>query len=75
MNRLLEVVHSKQKLYLVFEFLNQDLKKYMDSTPASGISMALVKVTEAQQSVANMNVYSGGRLLWEEGFICTINYL
>ena len=27
---LKDVVHQDQKLYLVFEFLDQDLKKYMD---------------------------------------------
>eukprot|EP01112_Ceratiomyxa_fruticulosa_P023498 TRINITY_DN8_c0_g1_i1.p1 TRINITY_DN8_c0_g1~~TRINITY_DN8_c0_g1_i1.p1 ORF type:complete len:300 (-),score=58.10 TRINITY_DN8_c0_g1_i1:217-1116(-) len=32
--RLLDVVHSENKLYLVFEFLDQDLKKYMDSVPS-----------------------------------------
>jgi serine/threonine protein kinase len=32
--RLLEVIHSENKLFLVFEFLDQDLKKYMDTTPA-----------------------------------------
>merc|ERR1719198_2746135 len=32
--RLLEVFHSENKLYLVFEFLDQDLKKYMDCQPA-----------------------------------------
>ncbi|KAF5921041.1 hypothetical protein HPG69_010845 [Diceros bicornis minor] len=42
--RLLDVVHSEKKLYLVFEFLSQDLKKYMDSTPASELPMHLVKV-------------------------------
>eukprot|EP01113_Clastostelium_recurvatum_P030689 TRINITY_DN3750_c0_g1_i1.p1 TRINITY_DN3750_c0_g1~~TRINITY_DN3750_c0_g1_i1.p1 ORF type:complete len:300 (+),score=6.40 TRINITY_DN3750_c0_g1_i1:182-1081(+) len=31
--RLEDVVHSENKLYLVFEFLDQDLKKYMDSVP------------------------------------------
>ncbi|XP_004432837.2 PREDICTED: cyclin-dependent kinase 3 isoform X3 [Ceratotherium simum simum] len=41
--RLLDVVHSEKKLYLVFEFLSQDLKKYMDSTPASELPMHLVK--------------------------------
>nr|XP_014337741.1 PREDICTED: cyclin-dependent kinase 3 isoform X2 [Bos mutus] len=41
--RLLDVVHSEKKLYLVFEFLSQDLKKYMDSTPASELPLHLVK--------------------------------
>nr|XP_014337743.1 PREDICTED: cyclin-dependent kinase 3 isoform X4 [Bos mutus] len=40
---LLDVVHSEKKLYLVFEFLSQDLKKYMDSTPASELPLHLVK--------------------------------
>lgn len=30
---LREVVYDKQKLYLVFEFLDQDLKRYMDMVP------------------------------------------
>ncbi|VDI80995.1 Hypothetical predicted protein, partial [Mytilus galloprovincialis] len=41
--RLLDVVHSEKKLYLVFEYLNQDLKKYMDSCPPSGIPSSLIK--------------------------------
>lgn len=41
--RLLDVIHSEKKLYLVFEFLDQDLKKYMDTAPAGGIPMPLVK--------------------------------
>ncbi|KAM9210304.1 cyclin-dependent kinase 3 isoform 1-T1 [Dugong dugon] len=41
--RLLDVVHSEKKLYLVFEFLSQDLKKYMDSTLASELPLHLVK--------------------------------
>ncbi|XP_002740677.1 cyclin-dependent kinase 2-like [Saccoglossus kowalevskii] len=41
--RLLDVVHSEKKLYLVFEYLNQDLKKYMDSSPPSGLPLPLVK--------------------------------
>ncbi|XP_014673642.1 PREDICTED: cyclin-dependent kinase 2-like [Priapulus caudatus] len=40
--RLLDVVHSERKLYLVFEYLNQDLKKYMDSVPHS-LALPLVK--------------------------------
>jgi len=31
--KLLEVEHSHKKLHLVFEFLDQDLKGYMDSVP------------------------------------------
>jgi len=38
---LIDVVHVNQKLFLVFEFLDQDLKKYMDSVP--NLSPALVK--------------------------------
>ncbi|XP_037349512.1 cyclin-dependent kinase 3 isoform X3 [Talpa occidentalis] len=41
--RLLDVMHNEKKLYLVFEFLSQDLKKYMDSTPASELPLHLVK--------------------------------
>jgi len=40
--RLLEVVHSEKKLYLVFEFLDMDLKKYMDNHKDS-LTLATVK--------------------------------
>ncbi|EDO41403.1 predicted protein [Nematostella vectensis] len=40
---LLDVVHNQKSLYLVFEFLSQDLKKYMDCLPPSGISTSLIK--------------------------------
>jgi len=41
--RLLDVIHADKKLYLVFEFLNQDLKKYMDTAPDGRIHVPLVK--------------------------------
>ncbi|KAM5308690.1 cyclin-dependent kinase 3 isoform 2-T2 [Glossophaga mutica] len=41
--RLLDVVHNEKKLYLVFEYLSQDLKKFMDSTPVSELPLHLVK--------------------------------
>ncbi|GAB1610153.1 cyclin-dependent kinase 2-like [Argonauta hians] len=41
--QLLDVVQSDKKLYLVFEYLDQDLKKYMDTAPASGLSPELIK--------------------------------
>ncbi|XP_060058778.1 cyclin-dependent kinase 3 isoform X4 [Erinaceus europaeus] len=36
-------MHSEKKLYLVFEFLSQDLKKYMDSTLTSELPLHLIK--------------------------------
>lgn len=46
--RLLDIVHADQKLYLVFEFLDVDLKRYMENgnqrnTP---LSPALLKVCD-----------------------------
>lgn len=38
------MVHSEKKLYLVFEFLSQDLKKLMDATPVAELPLHLVKV-------------------------------
>ena len=35
--------HSENRLYLVFEWLDQDLKKYMDSTGPGGMGLPLVK--------------------------------
>ncbi|KAB1265346.1 Cyclin-dependent kinase 3 [Camelus dromedarius] len=63
--RLLDVVHSEKKLYLVFEFLSQDLKKYMDSTPASELPLHLVKVRgkdaeRRQAPLGQPHIYSAG---------------
>ncbi|XP_075922263.1 cyclin-dependent kinase 2-like isoform X2 [Petromyzon marinus] len=41
--RLLTIIHSEKKLYLVFELLDQDLKKFMDNATPSGIPLPLVK--------------------------------
>ncbi|XP_073470061.1 cyclin-dependent kinase 2 isoform X2 [Aquarana catesbeiana] len=43
LDTLLDVIHTENKLYLVFEFLNQDLKKFMDGSTITGIPLALVK--------------------------------
>jgi hypothetical protein len=44
--RLLDIVHADQKLYLVFEFLNVDLKRYIETLNAARtpLSMDIVKV-------------------------------
>ncbi|KAI0740054.1 Pkinase-domain-containing protein [Earliella scabrosa] len=43
--RLFDIVHADQKLYLVFEFLDVDLKRYMENGNKSGrpITPAIVK--------------------------------
>ena len=55
-HRLLDVVHGDKKLFLVFEYLDRDLKKYMDSVSAGGISLQLVKVINI--TVVSKNAYS-----------------
>ncbi|KAK9194660.1 hypothetical protein WN944_005367 [Citrus x changshan-huyou] len=41
--RLQDVVHSEKKLYLVFEYLDLDLKKHMDSCPDFANDPRLIK--------------------------------
>ncbi|NXP46436.1 CDK3 kinase, partial [Heliornis fulica] len=41
--RLLDVIHCQKKLYLVFEYLNQDLDKYMNATQTRALPSSLVK--------------------------------
>lgn len=43
-DRLQDVVHSEKRLYLVFEYLDLDLKKHMDSCPEFSKDPRLVKV-------------------------------
>ena len=42
--RLYDVVHSEKKLTLVFEFLDQDLKKYLDNAGDAGLDAPTIKV-------------------------------
>lgn len=48
--RLFNIVHADTKLYLVFEFLDVDLKRYMDHVAKSheGLSPVIVKVSTAR---------------------------
>jgi len=41
--RLLDVIHTSKKLTLVFEFLEQDLKKLIDGTSGEGLEKMTVK--------------------------------
>jgi hypothetical protein len=40
-SRLLDIVHADQKLYLVFEFLDVDLKRYMEAGNSQGQPLSL----------------------------------
>ncbi len=44
------MIHSDQKLYLVFEFLDLDLKKHMDANPHLCQDHRLVKVPHPNPS-------------------------
>jgi len=41
--KLMDVVHCDKRLYLVFEYLDGDLKRYMDSAQPTGIPLPQVK--------------------------------
>ena len=43
-SRLQDVVHSEKRIYLVFEYLDLDLKKHMDSCPELAKDPCLIKV-------------------------------
>jgi len=49
--RLLDILHYEKKLYLVFEFLALDLKKYLDTVSVTGLPMALVKVASPTNQI------------------------
>ncbi|KAH7640846.1 LOW QUALITY PROTEIN: cyclin-dependent kinase 2 [Dermatophagoides farinae] len=40
---LIDVIHCDTNLYLVFEYLNQDLKKLLDNTSTNGLPSKLIK--------------------------------
>lgn len=45
-SRLLDVLMQESRLYLIFEFLSMDLKKYLDSIPSGQyMDSMLVKVS------------------------------
>lgn len=48
MCRLHDVVHSEKRIYLVFEYLDLDLKKFMDSCPEFAKNPTLIKVRSTE---------------------------
>ncbi|XP_039937270.1 cyclin-dependent kinase 3 isoform X2 [Hirundo rustica] len=71
--RLLDVIHSQKKLYIVFEYLNQDLKKYMDSCQSGELPLSLVKVVtlwyRAPEILLGCRYYSTPVDIWSIGCI------
>ncbi|KAI9332694.1 kinase-like domain-containing protein [Obelidium mucronatum] len=57
---LLDIVHNDAKLYLIFEFLDLDLKKYMDSIKV--LSPSLIR-SYMHQLVSGMNFCHAHRIL------------
>lgn len=49
-----DVVHEDKKLFLVFEFLDLDLKKHMDSHPQAYRDPLLTKVDRLQGSLQGL---------------------
>jgi len=41
--RLLDIVHGEAKLYLVMEFLDMDLKRYMESVGSDGLGVDVIR--------------------------------
>lgn len=62
--RLLDVIHTENKLYLVFEFLHQDLKKFMDASALTGIPLPLIKVILFHSSPHILGKLEAGNSDW-----------
>ncbi|XP_053410311.1 cyclin-dependent kinase 2 isoform X4 [Microcebus murinus] len=71
--KLLDVIHTENKLYLVFEFLHQDLKKFMDASALTGIPLPLIKVVtlwyRAPEILLGCKYYSTAVDIWSLGCI------
>lgn len=57
--KLLDVIHSSKKLTLVFEFIDRDLKKVIDTTKGDGLPLPKVKsfLYQLLQGVAYIHQY------------------
>ncbi|GJJ07810.1 hypothetical protein Clacol_002015 [Clathrus columnatus] len=73
--RLLDIVHADQKLYLVFEFLDMDLKRFLDSGNQNGrpITPETVKVVtlwyRSPEVLLGSRHYSTALDMWSVGCI------
>ena len=56
-DRLYDVVHTEENLYLVFEFLDLDLLKHMDTCPEFSKDPHLVKVSKYFHFLASFHSF------------------
>jgi hypothetical protein len=49
--RLYDVIHADKRLYLVFEYLDLDLKKLMDALPGFSSDHRLIKVRSSHNGM------------------------
>jgi hypothetical protein len=66
--RLHDVIHAERRLYLVFEYLDLDLKKLMDGMPGFSHDTRLIKVRAPGAECVRRGGLAGGWLLpWDAG--------
>ena len=64
LSSLLEVLHCDRKLFLVFEYLDYDLKKFMDHSAPRGIPHEHVKVMKSCDQFGGFANFSFTNYLW-----------
>lgn len=60
--RLHDVIHSNRKLVLVFEFVEQDLKKFMNNFKDKGLDPPVIKVTTPSAQIRPPFTFTSIRL-------------
>lgn len=67
---LMDVLHHDRKLYLVFEYVDYDLKKYMDKHAPNGIPVQKVKVWKFEGSIIENHIY-----MYCNAYACNLKYI
>ena len=74
-NSLLEVLHCDRKLFLVFEYLDYDLKKFMDKSAPNGIPHEHVKVCINAYIRVNIDIIFQPYTIYTIGFYIHVHYM
>lgn len=69
--RLQDVVHSEKRLYLVFEYLDLDLKKHMDSSPEFVKDPRQVKLIKFGLQLFGWSLPAFGSKLFKHSLKCS----